>query len=431
MLAAALAGGATARRIPGPGERFDATHRVLRVLAQDAMRVELLAEDEALERLVSIVILRSEQAAGGPRRRFEAQLPEATGVRHPNVLGVYSSGQWEGLPYLVREYVSGVPLDAWIQTRGGPPLPIEEAMGILSQLCAGTAAIHDAGLVHGGLAPSSVRIAPGSRVVIADFGLSGLGGSAARLGGGIATSAFLAPEAFCEEELPGALESRRDVYAIALMGLEMLTGSLPFEIGGIIRWMGRDGAIRPSGSMKGREVPMMALDALLLRGVAVDPRLRIWSVRALWASLKRTAWALARYGGPTRIVAVDDDAEFLTALARSLRSAFPGIDVCGIEDPSAALRSIETDPPALVIMDLNMPEMDGLKLMSTIRSMERCEKTRTMMITGSGGADRSAALDRLGVDAFLPKPFRPPQLISAVRRLLELEVRQPDPRERG
>ena len=115
-----------------------------------------------------------------------------------------------------------------------------------------------------------------------------------------------------------------------------------------------------------------------------------------------------------RILVVDDEPAVRSALERALR--LEGYDVALAEDGLDALRSVASSPPDLVVLDVLMPEIDGLEVSRRLRRAG--DRTPILMLTARDGvSDRVAGLDA-GADDYLVKPFELEELLARVRALL-------------
>ena len=114
-----------------------------------------------------------------------------------------------------------------------------------------------------------------------------------------------------------------------------------------------------------------------------------------------------------RVLIVDDD-ERLTELLTEYLSRF-GYSVRAAKHPEAGLRALKADPPDLVILDVMLPDMDGLSVCRKIRETSRVP---VIMLTARGDvADRIVGLE-LGADDYLPKPFEPRELVARMQAVL-------------
>ena len=114
-----------------------------------------------------------------------------------------------------------------------------------------------------------------------------------------------------------------------------------------------------------------------------------------------------------RVLLIDDD-DRLNALLTEYLGKF-GYSVRAATRPSAGLRALKADPPDLVILDVMLPEMDGLSVCRRIRETSRVP---IIMLTARGEvSDRIVGLE-LGADDYLPKPFEPRELVARMQAVL-------------
>lgn len=124
------------------------------------------------------------------------------------------------------------------------------------------------------------------------------------------------------------------------------------------------------------------------------------------------------------ILVVDDDVKIVRLVQAYLERE--GLRVTTAHDGRAALASMALDPPALVILDLMLPEVDGL---SVLRAIRRRDQTPVLVLSARGTArDRVEGLEE-GADDYVPKPFSPAELVLRVRRLLRVPETPPAARE--
>ena len=266
---------ATPRRAFGlsPGSHFG-EYRIERLLGQGGMGVVYLAEHLGLGRQVAVKVL-AKSLADDPAfvDRFVRESRIAASIDHPNVIPIYEAGHEGGEPFIAMRFVEGNDLRRTLDEQG--PLDIPRAINILRQVADALDAAHASGLVHRDIKPANVLLtAPqtGSdeHVYLVDFGL------AARLNRDdaspepaalVGTVDYVPPEGFLGEPLDG----RADVYALACVLFECLTGSSPYrraDVTSVIRAhlddpIPRATAVRP-------ELPA-ALDSVFRRALAKSP----------------------------------------------------------------------------------------------------------------------------------------------------------------
>lgn len=210
------------------GRLVDGRYRINSVLARGGMSTVYLATDIRLDRVVAVKVMhRSLAEDPGFVARFEHEAKAAAKLNHPNVVGVFDQGSYDGLVFLVMEYVPGHTLRDVIVTYGA--LEPARALGVVDQVLMALAAAHDAGFVHRDIKPENVLITAEGVVKVADFGLAramtGESSGATSQGLIIGTVAYLSPE----QVETGAADERSDIYATGVMLFELLTGKVPFE----------------------------------------------------------------------------------------------------------------------------------------------------------------------------------------------------------
>jgi serine/threonine-protein kinase len=202
-----------------PSDVIAGRFRLEQVLGHGGMSEVWLAHDLELERLVAVKLLSS----AGTAPRFEREARSAASLSHPNIVGVFDYGQFEGRPYLVLEYVPGGTLAERLST----PLSDEVVAEIARDIAAGLAHAHEHGIVHRDLKPSNVLFDDEGRAKIADFGVARALSDATltTTGAVVGTAQYMAPE----QATGGEVGPESDVYAFGVILFELLTGRPPFE----------------------------------------------------------------------------------------------------------------------------------------------------------------------------------------------------------
>ena len=199
-------------------------YRVIGLLGRGGMGEVYRAEDLKLEQPVALKFLpESLSFDGAALTRFHREVRVARQISHRNVCRVYDIGEFDGLHFLSMEYIRGEELSSVLKRFGR--LPVDKAVEIARQVCAGLAAAHDAGVLHRDLKPANVMIDENGDVRITDFGLAGL---VEEFGEGAALEGT--PEYMSPEQLEGReLTSRSDIYSLGLVIYELFTGRKAFS----------------------------------------------------------------------------------------------------------------------------------------------------------------------------------------------------------
>jgi serine/threonine protein kinase len=195
------------------------------VIASGGMGQVWRATDQTLGRRVAVKVVRPEVAAdSGFLERFRAEARNSAALQHPNIVTVHDFGEGKETAYLVMELIEGKALSAVIRDRG--PLPSTEVTEILVQLADALQAAHDAGVVHRDVKPANIVIDDDGYARLADFGISRAMGEAplTQTGEVLGTAHYLSPEQV--QGQPASPAS--DIYSLAVVAYEMLTGSRPF-----------------------------------------------------------------------------------------------------------------------------------------------------------------------------------------------------------
>jgi serine/threonine-protein kinase len=208
-----------------PGLVIADRYELEEVIATGGMGQVWRATDQTLGRQVAVKVVRPGAAEdSGFLERFRAEARNCAALQHPNIVTVHDFGEGEVSAYLVMELVDGQPLSAIIRERG--PLPPAEVTDILVQAGLALQAAHDAGVVHRDVKPANIVVDSDGYARLADFGISrALGEAPLTLTGEVlGTAHYLSPEQV--QGRPAGPAS--DVYSLAVVGYEMLTGSRPF-----------------------------------------------------------------------------------------------------------------------------------------------------------------------------------------------------------
>jgi len=121
---------------------------------------------------------------------------------------------------------------------------------------------------------------------------------------------------------------------------------------------------------------------------------------------------------PTRILVADDDPDWREILVAALVARFPRAVVDQVGDGAAALEAFVDNPYSVVLVDLEMPEMDGTKFTSLLRAIDSARRTPIIVLTAAGGPSEWKRLSAIGADAFLVKPVDAEDVELVIRRTL-------------
>ncbi|MEV5838566.1 protein kinase, partial [Nocardia sp. NPDC052112] len=270
------------------GEQFG-KYRLDRLLGRGGMGAVWLAHDSETGRTVALKVLAEQVAADADyRKRFQREARLGSSLRHPHIVPIHGFGELDGRLYIDMEYVDGIDL-AEMLTRLGTLTPIA-AVDFVTQAASGLDAAHRAGLIHRDVKPSNILVGTGGHAYLIDFGIAqSLGQTAVTATGtAIGSWAYMAPERF-----NGTVDARSDVYSLACVLYECLTGRRPYGDTDPARQMhGHLMTDPPRVSTVNPAVPPQ-LDAVIARGMAKEQTQRYPTARE-FAAAAYAATALSR-----------------------------------------------------------------------------------------------------------------------------------------
>jgi serine/threonine protein kinase/tetratricopeptide (TPR) repeat protein len=209
-----------------PGTILAMRYEILSVLGTGGMGSVYKAQDRELDRLVALKVIRPELARNPAIvDRFKQELRLSHKVTHRNVVRMYDLAEDSGLRFVTMEMVEGRDLRSIMEERG--KMPSDETVAILQQICFALEAAHSVGILHRDLKPQNVMRETSGRVVVMDFGLARTieGDGMTQSGALVGTMEYMSPE----QALGKELDQRSDIFALGLIGYEMLTGKMPFR----------------------------------------------------------------------------------------------------------------------------------------------------------------------------------------------------------
>jgi serine/threonine-protein kinase len=211
-----------------------------------------LAHDAELDRPVALKRLAENLARDDElQRRFLREARLAARLAHPNVVRVFDVGEEDGRPFIAMEYVEGETLAEFVARRGR--VSPAEAATLGTQMCAGLAAAHAAGLVHRDVKPQNLLLGTDGVLKLGDFGIAaGQEGTRLTLAGTVlGTAGYLAPEQARGEQVTAAA----DIYASGAVLYELLTGEPARTAGSLAELGSADGFQNPDLAARVPDAP--------------------------------------------------------------------------------------------------------------------------------------------------------------------------------
>jgi putative two-component system response regulator len=404
-------------------------YRIVERIGRGGMATVYKAYHPALDRYVAIKVLPdffSEDEAYRERFRQEAQ--SVARLKHPNILNVFDFGREGEVTYLVLELVGG----GTLADRLGAQMDLQDVVAILRPLAGALDHAHAQGVLHRDIKPSNILLHRDGTPVLADFGLAKMADSIRKLtasGIVLGTPEYMSPEQAAGEPIGPPT----DLYALGVVAYEMLTGRVPFQADtpAAILLSHLNKAMPPTRELAGEVSGHV--EEVLRQALAKAPDERFPSAGDFVAALTPAAWPTPERSSPASetpqrrktgrrpsVLVVDDGA----ANRELIEACLAGVecDVRLAEDGTRALMQIEAAPPDLVLLDVQMPGVDGYQVCQRLKADPKLRLVPVVMITALDRADDRVKALESGADDFMSKPVDRVELVARVKSALRLKA---------
>ncbi|HLV36429.1 MAG TPA: protein kinase [Spirillospora sp.] len=381
------------------------------------------AVDTRLGRQVALKVLLP-HVRSTTRSRFFQEARAAAQLNHPNIMAIYDLVEDYEQPFLVVEYVEGVPLADYI-----PSMP-DVVVDLGYQIAMALDYAHTRHIIHRDIKPANIQVTPQKQVKIMDLGLA-LPREATRVtaeGMIIGTPAYLSPE----QAQGHALDHRTDIYSLGIVLYELATGQLPFDADEISALLLQQ--VRQPPPPPRLIVPSLPvnLEMVILKALEKQPSRRFQSSRILAEALQDSLKATIPADAPTavkrpasltgtleqrpqpviRLVLADDHHVLRRALVSELDTR-PEFAVIGeASDGDTALQKTLELKPDVLVLDLNMPGKGGLEVLPEIRA--RAPEVKVLVLTGREESGYIVRALRAGANGYILKAADESELINAI-----------------
>ncbi|MFL6292911.1 MAG: tetratricopeptide repeat protein [Thermoanaerobaculia bacterium] len=297
---------------PARGRRFG-PYSVERQLGEGGMSTVYLAvrADEEYRRQVAVKVFAYGAERADLVERFRAERQILASLDHPNIAGLLDGGTTgDGLPYLVMEYVDGIPIDRYCDERR---LSVGERIDLFRQVCAAVQHAHRNLVVHRDIKPSNILVTADGVPHLLDFGIAKLlGGSALPWPAAATTTGqrLMTPHYASPEQVEGApITTASDVYSLGVLLYVLLAGRLPYRldvqrVGALEQAVVEQQPERPSAAVASRKLAGQLagdLDNVVLMALRKEPALRYASVELLAEDLRRHRTGLPVLARPATV----------------------------------------------------------------------------------------------------------------------------------
>jgi serine/threonine protein kinase len=255
-------------------------YEILEIIGTGANGRVARAHDPLIGRIVAIKLFATQLAQGDARQRFLQEARVVGQLSHPSIITLHDMGIDEPTktPYLVMEYLEGMPLDRVLE-KGSLPFP--RACALAAEVACALNAAHRKGVIHGDVKPANILVIDENRIKLMDFGMARL---AARDTG---DSPLLGTPAYwCPEQIVGRpQDARSDIFSLGVVLYEMVTGRRPFDADSLQAICGRVLSSTPLPASQTNPSLPSALDEVIAQCLAKDPAQRIANAELLAATL--------------------------------------------------------------------------------------------------------------------------------------------------
>lgn len=267
-------------------EALAARYRVERELGSGGMATVYLADDLRHRRKVAVKVLKDDVSATVGAARFLREIEIAAQLQHPHILPLLDSGELDGIVFYVMPFVEGESLRQRLTREG--ELPVGDALRVLVQVTDALAYAHARGVVHRDIKPDNIMLS-GRHAVVMDFGVaravsaSTTSGTLTSIGMALGTPAYMAPEQALADP---HVDQRADIYALGVVGYEMLAGRTPFMAASAQQMLAAHVTGQPEPLSRHRPGLAPALEQALMRCLEKRPADRFQTSDELLAILE-------------------------------------------------------------------------------------------------------------------------------------------------
>ncbi len=268
------------------GTILERKYRIVELIGSGGMAQVYKAVNMTNRRIVAVKMLKDEYKSDAEfLRRFSLEANAILTLSHENIVRAYGAGTYDGLPYLVMEYVEGHTLKDLISSNGA--LPVRTAIGITCQILDALSAAHAHGIIHRDVKPQNVIVTEKGRVKLADFGIAREAKASTVTFSGskvLGSVHYISPE-----QAKGTVATEQsDLYSVGVCLYEMLTGTVPFEADSTVSVALMHLQEKPVPPIQ--IVPDLphSLNDIVLKALEKDPENRYRTARAMRSDLVRS-----------------------------------------------------------------------------------------------------------------------------------------------
>lgn len=259
------------------------------VLGRGGMARVYRGIDVNLGRAAAVKVLEIDAETASDDRlvdRFRLEARAIAGFEHPNIITVYQFGEADNLFFIAMKLVEGETLSQRMRSykTAGRLLPPQRVLQIVSEMCSALDYAHERGIVHRDIKPANILFDVDDRAILTDFGLAMQMGGNTTMGTAFGTPRYIAPEQAISSE---KAVPQSDIYSLAVLVFEMLTGEVPFnDESPMSIALAHITNAPPTLSSVNPAVPH-SVEAVVLRALQKEPAARYRTAGEFYAALEK------------------------------------------------------------------------------------------------------------------------------------------------
>jgi serine/threonine-protein kinase len=330
-------------------ERLSGRYLLKHKIGEGGMGTVYVAYDAELDRDVAVKMLAANLVNDAEvMERFEREARLTAKLDHPNIVPIYDVGRYEGRPFLVMKLLQGDTLTGLLRTKGG--FTSDETLKLVKQVALGLDYLHARGFIHRDIKSGNIFLAPDGHATILDFGILRARqptSSLTRSGMVMGTPHYMAPE-----QAMGLkdVDHRVDLYALAVVLFEVLTGTLPFEADSELRLIHMQAHSPPPDLLDRAPWIPKAVAEVVKKGLSKKPDQRFSSaaelVQALEASYRDSGGHQAAPKTPSASVGVTTGSGLRVLPKLSPGTSSPRLPA--VKPASTSVPQLPVEPPKVL-----------------------------------------------------------------------------------
>ncbi len=269
-------------------------YQIKTLIAAGGMGSLYLARDTNpnTNRLVAVKLLLANLDSGDLRERFAREARALAALNHPNIVDIYDSGEFQGSPFIVMEYVRGETLAEKIKRHA--PMTLAQQLKLMVELCSGLSHAHEAGIIHRDIKPANLMVDQYGRLKILDFGIARVSEGLTRFGGvqvtqlnmRIGTPGYMSPE----QIEGGEIDRRSDIFAVGAVCYELISYREAFS--GTNTRQVENKVLQSQPERLTTLIPDIdpEIEQIINRALAKDPKDRFQDATSLEEAFERIRW---------------------------------------------------------------------------------------------------------------------------------------------